>query len=288
MTTPRIPIAVGGRIAIAVPIAIAGPIPSIRDMGAILNSFRIDGRVALVTGAGRGIGLGIAKALAEAGARVAIQDIDLDVARAEADALTRAGHPAVALGGDATRLGDADEWVAQTAAQLGPVDILVNNASIQSSRHLEEWTNDQVEEILRANVASPWRVTQIVVPHMREQRWGRILNIGSIQGIRGYLGMGPYSASKAALHNMTNTFARALGKDGITVNCIAPGYYNTWRNRESMEKRQQGSKQVDWLPLKRIGEPEDCAGAALLLCSDAGSYITGAILHVDGGMHVTG
>lgn len=263
-------------------------IPSIVFMGDVLNQFRIDRRVALVTGAGRGIGLAIARSLAEAGARVAIQDIDLDIASQEADALNSAGHSAIALGGDATKLADADEWIAQTTRSLGPIDILVNNAAIQSSHPLEEWTNEQVEEILRANIASPWRLTQLVIPHMREQHWGRILNIGSIQGIRGYLGMGPYSASKAALHNMTNTFARALGKDGITVNCIAPGYYNTWRNREHMQRHHPNDKRVEFLPLKRIGEPEDCSGAALLLCSDAGSYITGAILHVDGGMHVSG
>ncbi len=253
-----------------------------------LSRFRVDGRVALITGAGRGIGLAIGQALAEAGAKVALQDIDRDVAREQADQLKQAGHDVIALGGDATRLADADEWIAETSKSLGPVDILINNASIQSSRNLEEWSNEQVEEILRANIVSPWRLSQLVVPHMREQHWGRILNVGSIQGIRGYLGMGPYSASKAAIHNLTNSFARALGKDGITVNCIAPGYYNTWRNRDHFEKHHKNDKRVEFLPLKRVGEPEDCAGAALLLCSDAGGYITGAVLHVDGGMHIAG
>jgi NAD(P)-dependent dehydrogenase (short-subunit alcohol dehydrogenase family) len=253
-----------------------------------LDQFRVDGRVTLVTGAGRGIGLAIAQALAMGGAKVAIQDIDLDVATAEAQALTAQGHTAIALGGDAKVIADADDWVKRTTEQLGPIDILVNNASIQSSRPLEEWTPDQVDELLRANVTSPWRVTQLVIPHMREQQWGRILNIGSIQAIRGYLGMGPYSASKAAIHNFTNAFARALGKDGITVNCIAPGYYNTYRNRDHFAKHHAQNNKVDWLPLRRVGEPVDCAGAALLLCSDAGSYITGAVLHVDGGMHISG
>lgn len=253
------------------------------------DQFRVDGRVALVTGAGRGIGLAIAQALAVAGARVAIQDIDLEIAQKEAAALANAGKQAIALGGDATKLADADAWIRQTQEQLGPIDILVNNASIQSSRALEEWTNEQVEEILRANIASPWRLTQLVVPHMRQQQWGRILNIGSIQGMRGYLGMGPYSASKAAIHNFTNTFARALGKDGITVNCISPGYYNTHRNRDHFAKHHQANEgKVEWLPLKRVGQPMDCAGAAVLLCSEAGSYITGTVLPVDGGMHVTG
>lgn len=257
-------------------------------MASLMNQFRLEGRVALVTGSGRGIGLAIGRAFAEAGAKVALQDIDQDVALAEAKRLVDAGHTAIALGGDATRLEDADAWFRDTTAQLGPIDILVNNAAIQSSRHLEEWTGEQVEMILRANVTAPWRLCQLVVPHMRQQQWGRILNIGSIQGIRGYLGMGPYSASKAALHNLTNTFARAMGKDGITVNCIAPGFFNTHRNKAHIEKQFGESKRADFLPLKRIGEPEDCAGAALLLCSDAGGYITGVVLHVDGGMHVSG
>lgn len=253
-----------------------------------MDSFRLDGRVALLTGAARGIGCAIAQALAGAGAKIALQDIDLEAAKLEVAALKAKGISALALGGDATRLQDAEEWVHHTQEQLGPIDILVNNASIQDSHNLEEWTTAQVEEILRANVAAPWRLSQLVVPHMREQRWGRILNIGSIQGIRGYLGMAPYSASKAAIHNLTNSFARALGKDGITVNCIAPGYFNTYRNRDSVAHHTARNDKFDWLPLRRVGEPSDCAGAALLLCSEAGSYITGAILHVDGGMHVSG
>lgn len=247
----------------------------------IFQQFRIDGRVALVTGAGRGIGLAIAQGLAEAGAKVAIQDIDFDVAEAEAKKIVDAGFTAVALGGDATNLEDVDRWVPDTKAKLGgDVDILVNNASIQMLHKLEEWTPELIDKVLRANYSGPFRLCQQVIPAMKEKRWGRILNIGSIQGNKGFLGMGPYSGSKSALHNLTRALARSVGEHNITVNALAPGVFDTMRNQEFTEK----APDFNWLPMKRIGKPEDCAAISLLLCSDAGGYITGDIISVDGGM----
>jgi 2-hydroxycyclohexanecarboxyl-CoA dehydrogenase len=249
----------------------------------VFQQFRLDGRIALVTGAGRGIGLAIAQAFAEAGAKVAIQDIDLAVAESEAKKLTDAGATAIALGGDATKLDDVDRWVPTTREKLGgTVDILVNNASIQMSQKFDEWTAEQMENVLRANYTGPFRLCQQVVAGMKERKWGRILNVGSIQGNKGFIGMGPYSGSKAALHNLTRALARPLGEHGITVNAIAPGVFDTLRNKSFTEKSQD----FNWLPLRRVGQSEDCAAIALLLCSDAGGYITGDIISVDGGMHL--
>ena len=252
-----------------------------------LDLFRLDGRAALITGAGRGIGLSIARALVEVGAAVAIQDIDRDVAEGEAAKIRGAGGRAVAVGGDATSLADVERWPAEAAGALGiaGVDVLVNNASVQGHHPIEEWSVDEAERILRANVTGLWRLCQLVLPHMRGQRWGRILNLGSIQGFRGSPQMGPYSVSKGAVHHMTATLAKGLAEHGITVNAIAPGIVDTLRN-EHFFGGEHAKEAGKWVPLGRTSVPDDCAAAALLLCSDAGAYITGAVLPVDGGMHV--
>ena len=250
----------------------------------VFQQFRLDGRIALVTGAGRGIGLAIAQALAEAGAKVAIQDIDLAVAEAEVKKITDAGGQGVALGGDASKLDDVEAWVPKVTEALGPIDVLVNNAAIQDNMKFVEWPADEIESVLRANITAPIRLCQQVVPHMKQQKWGRILNIGSIQGLKGSLSMSPYAASKAAIHNLTISLARGLGEHGITCNALAPGVFDTLRNKEFFAHNEANN--LKWLPLRRAGEPDDCAAIALLLCSDAGRYITGDVVSVDGGMAI--
>lgn len=248
-------------------------------------NFRLDGRCALITGAGRGIGLGIARAYAALGAKVAIQDIDLDVAEAEAKQIRDAGGFAVALGGDATRLDFAPTVVAQARDALGGLHILLNNAAIQQHKHWMELAAEEIEGMLRADIVVPLLLCQQVVPIFKEQRWGRIINLGSIQQLGGNPHMLPYSASKAALANMTKALARDLAREGITVNLLAPGWFDTYRNRRDwsneQEKAEAGKRAV---PIGRIGEPQDCAGAAVLLASEAGGYITGQSIFVDGGM----
>ncbi len=249
-------------------------------------SFDMTGRVALVTGAGRGIGKGMAQGLAAHGCAVAIQDIELDVAQEAADEIVNSGGRALALGGDVGNLALLEKWIEQTQCELGGLHVLINNAAIQKEGSWLEETPEEFEREWRANLLAPVRLCQLCVPIFKAQKWGRIINVGSIQGKGGNAGMLPYSMSKAALENMTKGLSRPLGQDGITVNMIAPGYYNTWRNRDQFQTPEDFEKRSQWIPLKRIGEPEDCAGAALLLCSDAGSYITGQTLYVDGGMSV--
>src|SRR3954452_13179819 len=148
-------------------------------------NFRMDGRVALLTGSGRGIGLGIARALASAGCAVAIQDIELDVARAEADRINQEGGRAIALGGDITDPNLPAKLVAETAERLGGLHVLVNNAAIQSTQHWLEARPEQMERELRADIVMPILLSQQAVPHLRRHRQGRILHIGSIQGMLG-------------------------------------------------------------------------------------------------------
>ena len=162
--------------------------------------------------------------------------------------------------------------------------VLINNAAIQKEESWLALTPHEMERQWRADVIAPVRLCQLAVPIFRAQKWGRIVNLGSIQGKGGNPGMMPYAMSKAALENMTRGLARDLGPDSITVNMISPGYFNTWRNRDQFQTPEDFEKRSQWMPLRRIGEPEDCAGLALLLCSAAGSYITGQNIYVDGGL----
>jgi len=245
--------------------------------------FDLSGRVALITGAGRGIGLGIAKALASAGCAVAIQDLDDTVATREAEMLKKSGGKATALGGDITNVSLPAKWVRETIKKLGGLHIVINNASIQTHVHWTKLTVKEFDRMMHANVYTPIALCQAAEPIFRKQRWGRMVNIGSIQQRTGNERMLDYAMSKAALENMTFALARDLAGVGVTVNNIAPGYFFTIRNPQlnsAAERRKAG----EWIPVGRVGEPRDAAGVALLLCSAAGEYITGQTIYVDGGM----
>ena len=251
-------------------------------------NLRLDGKAALITGAGRGIGVGIAHTLASAGCAVAVQDIDRDVAQATAEKISsETGARVVAIGGDVTDLTLPARAVRETVELLAGVHILVNNAAIQQEKDWTQFTAEEITRQVNADFISPILFCQQVAPIFKRQHFGRIINIGSIQQRVGNPDMLPYSMSKAALENLTRGLARVLAADGITVNLLNPGYFNTYRNRQQFKTPQdlvdRGKKYV---PMGRIGEPEDCGGIALLLASDAGAYITGQTIYVDGGMSV--
>jgi NAD(P)-dependent dehydrogenase (short-subunit alcohol dehydrogenase family) len=249
----------------------------------IKERFQLDGRCALLTGAARGIGKGIAEALAEFGCAVAIQDIDEAEARRVADEINARGGRAAAIGGDITRVEDVKEMVPRAVELLGSLHILVNNAGLQVEKHFTEQTLDEIERQFRGNLTAILQLIQIVTPIFAQQKWGRIVNIGSIQGMRGNAYMTPYAMSKAALANLTGGLARDLGPRGITINGIAPGWFDTMRNQHSLsdETRSRASKNI---PVGRLGNETDCSAAAVLLCSDAGEYINGEMIVVDGGL----
>jgi NAD(P)-dependent dehydrogenase (short-subunit alcohol dehydrogenase family) len=247
-------------------------------------TFRLDGKVALLTGSGRGIGLAMARALASVGCAVAIQDIDEPVARAEADRINAEGGRAISLSGDLTDLTLPPRLVADTVARLGGLHILVNNGAIQEHRHWLEYSIEDMRKQFDADLYAPLLFCQLAAPIFKRQRWGRIINLGSIQQLRGNEYMLPYSLSKAGLEKLTCALARDLGPDNVTVNLIAPGWFDTYRNREHFKTDEDRVRLGKGLPAGRIGQPDDVAGLALLLCSDAGSYITGQSIHIDGGM----
>jgi glucose 1-dehydrogenase len=247
--------------------------------------FSVKDRRVLVTGAGRGIGLAMAQVLANNGASVIIQDIDRDIAQREVEQLVDASRRAVALSGDLSDPQMPDRLIEESVAALGgPVDILINNGSIQSRAPFVDVSPVTMRREYEANVVTPARLCQLVLPKMVEKRWGRIINLGSIQGSRGFETMASYAMTRASLSNLTKSLAKKYASSGITVNCIAPGWFDTFRNAgnfKDIDEKQERGKAV---PVGRIGEPVDCAGLCLLLCSAAGEYITGQTMLVDGGL----
>ncbi|QIM51309.1 SDR family NAD(P)-dependent oxidoreductase [Hydrogenophaga crocea] len=244
-------------------------------------------RVALITGAASGIGLQIAHDLAEQGAMVCIVDRNGPAAEAAAQAITAAGGRAQAFVFD---LADAQALAAgmdALLARVGQVDILVNNAGIVSTTPARDVTLAQWNTTLAVNVTAPMLLTQRVLPAMQAQRWGRIVNVSSISGVRAGTGRLAYGSSKAALIAMTGQFAIEVAAQGVTVNAIAPGFVDTPMLR-SLHGSSKASTYQDVCPMQRFCSPQEVSAAVLFFCSEAAAFITGQTLGVDGGYLASG
>lgn len=242
----------------------------------ITQLFNLSGHTALVTGSSRGIGRAIALGLAECGATVAVHGTKPGKALDEALASV---PRSIAVTGD---LSDPDV-PARLVAEVKP-DILVANASIQIRKPWAEVTQAEAEQQMQVNFHATLKMIQAAVPAMRAKNWGRILTIGSVQQHLPHPDMIVYAGSKSAQENLVRNLAKQLGPYGITINNLAPGVILTDRNTKALADESYAERVRSMVPLRYFGEPEDCIGAALLLCSDAGRYITGADLLVDGGM----
>jgi 3-oxoacyl-[acyl-carrier protein] reductase len=234
------------------------------------------GRVALVTGASRGIGAAIALALADAGAAVAVNYRErADDANAVVAGITAKGGRAMAVAADVSQAASVTAMVEQVAAALGPVDILVNNAGIAIVRGVDELTEDDFDRTILVNLKSAFLCTQAVVPAMRAQKWGRIVNISS-GAARGAGAIGVhYNASKAGMEGLTRGYAARLVKECITVNAVAPSLIETdmMRGRSDLAAR---------IPLGRLGQPGEVAQAVLMVLGN--DYMTGQTIMLNGGM----
>jgi NAD(P)-dependent dehydrogenase (short-subunit alcohol dehydrogenase family) len=253
-----------------------------------MTRFRLDGRTALVTGARREIGRAIALALAAQGARVAVHHAGTAEEAADAAGVVAQMHAgnaaAAAFAADFAEDDAGATLAANVLAAFGQVDILVLNASIEIVKEWTDITRADFDRQVSVNLRATLELLQALVPPMAERGWGRVLTIGSIQQISPHPAMLVYAGSKAMQHNWAINIARQAGMRGVTVNNLAPGIIATARNRAQLAK--DDGRLLARVPVGRLGRPDDLVGAALLLCSDAGEYINGANLFVDGGRHV--
>jgi len=248
-------------------------------------SFDLTGRRALVTGSSRGIGAAIAVALAEAGADVVINHVGTREAALEVvGKIESLGRRSVAVEADLGAPGSPKNLINSAMEALGGIDILVSNVAMQHAENWRDVTREHFDEQVNLNWRSAFELIQLTAPAMIDRRWGRILTIGSVQEANPHPEMVVYSALKAAQTLMVRNLAKQFAPHGVTVNNLAPGVINTDRSRARLTDPAYVNKVLSWIPAGHIGEPEDCAGAALLLCSEAGRYITGQNLFVDGGM----
>jgi NAD(P)-dependent dehydrogenase (short-subunit alcohol dehydrogenase family) len=243
----------------------------------------LQGRTALVTGANGGLGSHFALTLAKSGARVAVAARRLDSLTPVVDAIKAAGGDAAPVALDVTDSDSVAGAIERAAAALGAVTVVVNNAGIAITKPLLDHTEDDWNQVIEVNLNGAWRVAQAAARHMvKHGQGGSIVNIASILGLRVSSQVPSYVASKAALIHLTKAMALELTRHKIRVNALAPGYVETGINREFFAS-EVGQALIKRIPQRRIATPDELDGALLLLASDAGSYITGAVLAVDGG-----
>jgi len=252
--------------------------------GQFATMFDLHGRNALVVGGGGGIGGAIAQALADFGARVAIADLSLDAATAIASACIRpaVGEP-MARSLNVTDPDEVNRVVAEIEDAFGRIDILINSAGINIRKDVIDYTPDEWFKVINTNLSGVFFVTQAVARGMLERGYGRIVSIGSVSSIMGHPQHSPYAATKGGVHIMSRAMATEWATKGVTANVIGPAYTVTALITDLMANPEVYQGLVDTIPMGRLGKPEDIVGAAVYLCSDAASFVTGHLLMVDGG-----
>jgi len=244
----------------------------------------LSGKIALVTGAAQGIGRDIALALATDGADVAICDVNLDAAHKTAGDIEAKGRKSLALKANVAASADVTAMIDQVVEKFGRIDILVNNAGITRDGLILRMKDEDWDLVLSINLKGSFLCTKAALKYMSKQRGGTIINIASIVGAMGNAGQANYVASKAGLIGLTKTIAREYANRGITANAVAPGFIDTAMTQALSENvRQELAKQI---PMGKLGTPEDVANAVRFLASPWASYITGQVIHVNGGMYM--
>ena len=248
--------------------------------------FDLSGRVALVTGASRGLGQYMARALARAGADIAITSRDQGrLAETEEDILDIGGR-VLSVELDVLDLSSIQSAVQNVEAHFGRLDVLVNNAGCNVRRRALEVTAEDWDKVVNTNLRGAFFVAQAAARIMKAQHWGRVINIGSVTCVAGYAGMGPYCASRGGIKQLTMSLAHDWAEYGITVNCLAPGWFKTEQSRMLYEDETWLSMLKERIPMARPGRPDDLDGMVVFLASESSRYITGQTYLVDGGVSI--
>jgi gluconate 5-dehydrogenase len=253
----------------------------------VLSSFQLNGKLALITGSSAGIGFALARALGEAGAHVVINGRNAQKVSAAAQTLKAEGLTVSESVFDVTDVNSVSKAVSHIEAQVGAIDILINNAGMQIRGPLHEYKDDDWHTLMRTNLDSVYYVGKTVAQKMIPRGRGKIINICSVQSELGRPGIAPYTASKGAIKMFTKGMAIDWGQFGIQVNGIGPGYFKTELNQKLVDDPQFSSWLIGRTPSRRWGDVEDLGGAAVFLASDASKFVNGHILYVDGGVTAT-
>jgi NAD(P)-dependent dehydrogenase (short-subunit alcohol dehydrogenase family) len=250
----------------------------------VLDKFRLDDRVALVTGGSRGFGRVMAEALAQAGASVALSARDAENAARVAETIASAtGKKILGIGADVTRPTEVESMVATTLDTFGRLDILVNNAGINIRGPIEQLSENDWDLVVDTNLKGPWLCCRAASEPMRRQKWGRVVNVSSMLGEISLAGRTPYASSKGGLTMLTKTLALEWASDGINVNALCPGPFATEINLPLLNDPVTKATFQSRLPLGRWGDPVEIGPAVVFLSSEASSFMTGATLFIDGG-----
>lgn len=246
--------------------------------------FDLTGRVAIVTGTSRGLGQTFARALARAGADLVLTSRHTNMLADFEKEIRQLGRRTLSLALDVRDYKSIQKMVADSEREFGHIDILVNNAGCNVRKPALDVTWDDWNLILDTNLRGSFFVAQTVARGMVERRYGRIINIGSVTSVAGYAGLGPYGASRGGIRQLTMSLADDWGPYGITVNCLAPGWFRTDQNKVLYESREWVEYLSDRIPVKRPGKPEDLESAVVFLAAESSRYVTGQTLLVDGGI----